>query len=52
MGAVKLLTRQREIDLAKRMERGTLRMHKLCRVPSVRRAALEFFGNYRAGKLD
>jgi RNA polymerase primary sigma factor len=52
MGAVKLLTRQREIDLAKRMERGTLRMHKaLSRSLLVRRAALEFFENYRAGKV-
>jgi hypothetical protein len=34
------------------MERGTLRMHKaLSRSLLVRRAALEFFENYRAGKV-
>src|SRR5581483_12179871 len=36
MGSVRLLTRQGEIDLAQRMERGKLRMRKaLSRVPLV-----------------
>ena len=52
MGSVKLLTRQREIDLATRMERGTLRMRKiLSRSPLVRRAVLALFEGVRAEKL-
>jgi RNA polymerase primary sigma factor len=44
MGAVRLLSRQLEIELAKRMERGTLRMQKaLSRSRLVRRAVLMLF---------
>jgi RNA polymerase primary sigma factor len=42
MGSVRLLSRQGEIDLAKRMERGTLREHKaISRSPLVWRAVHE-----------
>jgi RNA polymerase primary sigma factor len=41
MGSVRLLSRQREIDLAQRIERGKLRMQKaLSRSPLVRRRVL------------
>src|SRR5690242_16610259 len=41
MGSVRLLNRQGEIDLARRMERGTTRWHKaLSRSPLAWRAAL------------
>jgi len=44
MGAVRLLNRQAEIDLAQRMERGSLRMQKaLSRSALVRRLALSLY---------
>ena len=57
MGAISLLTRQREVELAKRMEHGTLRMQKvLSRSPIVRRAVLAIFeelsGGAKAGLRD
>ncbi len=50
MGTVRLLSRQGEIDLAKRMERGTLRMRKaLSRSPLVWHLALEIHESLRKG---
>ena len=44
MGAVRLLNKQAEIDLAQRMERGNLRMQKsLSRSALVRRMALSLY---------
>src|SRR6266568_2305911 len=44
MGSVRLLKRQGEIDLAKRMERGELRMHRaLSRAPLVWSSVLAMF---------
>src|SRR6266571_852653 len=44
MGSVSLLTRQAEIDLARRMERGKLRMQQaLSRLPLVRRNVLALY---------
>src|SRR6266852_3525366 len=44
MGSVSLLTRQAEIDLARHMERGKLRMQKaLSRLPLVRRHVLAIY---------
>ena len=44
MGSVRLLNRQGEIDLARKMERGALRMRKaLSRAPLVWRKALELY---------
>ncbi|HEX3743625.1 MAG TPA: sigma-70 family RNA polymerase sigma factor [Bryobacteraceae bacterium] len=51
MGAVRLLSRQGEINLARRMERGKLLMHKaLSRSPLVWRNALEFHDLVRRDK--
>ncbi len=51
MGSVKLLSRDREIDLAKLMERGTALMRKaLSRSRVVRKAALDLFEDIRAGR--
>jgi RNA polymerase primary sigma factor len=48
MGSVRLLNREGEITLARRMERGELRMHKaLTRSPLVWRKALELHENVR-----
>jgi RNA polymerase primary sigma factor len=55
MGSVRLLTRQREIELAKRMERGKLRLRKaLSRSPQVWRAVLAAYEDIRKGtaRLD
>jgi RNA polymerase primary sigma factor len=50
MGAVRLLNRQGEIDLAKRMERGKLRVRKaLSRSPVVWRRALNLYGQMLEG---
>jgi RNA polymerase primary sigma factor len=50
MGSVRLLNRQGEIDLALRMERGSLRMRKaLSRFPLVRKSALELYRDARKG---
>ncbi|HYL37672.1 MAG TPA: sigma-70 family RNA polymerase sigma factor [Bryobacteraceae bacterium] len=51
MGSVRLLTRQAEVDLAQRMERGNLRVQKaLSRSPLVRRMALGIYENIRTEK--
>jgi RNA polymerase primary sigma factor len=51
MGSVRLLTKQAEIDLARRMERGNLRMLKaISRSPLVRSRALAIFEDIGAGK--
>ena len=51
MGSVRLLTKQAEIDLARRMERGNLRMLKaISRSPLVRQRALAIFEDIGAGK--
>ena len=48
MGAVRLLNRQGEIDLAMRMEHGRLQRHKaLSKPPIVWRAVLELYENLR-----
>jgi RNA polymerase primary sigma factor len=53
MGSVSLLTRQTEVALARRMERGNLRVHKaLSRSPLVRARALAIDEDIRAGKVD
>jgi RNA polymerase primary sigma factor len=55
MGSVSLLTRQGEIDLARRMERGKLRVRRvLSRSPLVQRMVMELYGQVRRGetKLD
>src|ERR1700691_2911607 len=51
MGSVRLLTKQAEIDLARRMERGNLRMLKaISRSPLARKMALGIFEDIGAGK--
>ena len=51
MGAVRLLNRQAEVDLAQRMERGTLRRQKaLSRSPMLRKMALGMYENAIAGE--
>src|SRR6266436_6817145 len=48
MGSVRLLNRQGEIDLARRMERGNLRLKKsLSRSPLVWRSALALYEDAR-----
>src|SRR5579872_4163098 len=48
MGSVRLLTRQREIELARHMERGKLRLRKaLSRSPLVWRAVLAWYEDVR-----
>jgi len=52
MGSVSLLNRQGEIDLAKRMERGKLRVRKvLSRSPLVRQLAVSLHQNLRQGQV-
>jgi RNA polymerase primary sigma factor len=52
MGSVRLLTKQAEIDLARRMERGILRIQKaLSRSPLVRKRALAIQEDIRSGKV-
>ena len=52
MGAISLLTRQGEVDLARRMERGRLRVRKvLSRSPLVQRVVLDICAEVRQGKL-
>src|SRR4051794_17175564 len=52
MGSVRLLNRQGEIDLARRMERGTFRLRKsLSRSPLVWRSALALYEDARQDKL-
>jgi RNA polymerase primary sigma factor len=51
MGSVRLLTKQAEIDLARRMERGNLRMLKaISRSPLARKMALAVFEDIGTGK--
>jgi RNA polymerase primary sigma factor len=51
MGSVSLLSRQREIDLAQRMERGNLRARKaVAKAPLVRRAVLALYRDVRSGE--
>ena len=53
MGAISLLTRQGEVDLARRMERGRLRVRKvLSRSPLVQRVVLDICAEVRQGKLS
>src|SRR5438270_13536062 len=52
MGSVRLLSRQGEIDLARRMERGKLRSLKaISRSPRVWRKALALYEDLRAGTV-
>ena len=52
MGSIRLLNRQAEIDLARRMERGNLRLRKaLSRSPLVWRSVLELHEDVRKGKV-
>jgi len=51
MGAVRLLTRQGEIDLARRMERGKLKVRKaLSRTPLIHRMILGLYDEVRQGQ--
>lgn len=53
MGSVRLLTRQSEIDLAKRMERGNMRIQKtLSRSPLVRKMALALYEDIGSDKVS
>ncbi len=55
MGSVRLLNRQAEVDLARRMERGQHRMQRaLSRSPLIRRKALAIYEDVRSGdaRLD
>ena len=55
MGSVSLLSRQGEVDLAQRMERGTLRVRKvLSRAPIVQNLVMDLYEQVRQGifKLD
>ena len=52
MGSVRLLNRQGEVDLAKRMERGKLRVRKaLSRSPIVWRRVLAMQEQMREGQI-
>ena len=53
MGAVPLLTRQRELDLARRMERGKDRMRRaISRSPLILAAVLEIYDRIKRGDLE
>jgi len=53
MGAVPLLTREGEVDLARRMERGKLRMQKaISRSALVQRVVVELVEQLRKGTLE
>jgi RNA polymerase primary sigma factor len=53
MGAVPLLTREGEVDLARRMERGKLRMQKaISRSALVQRAAVELADQVRKAAIE
>ena len=53
MGAISLLTRQGEVELARRMERGKLRVRKvLSRSPQVQQMVLGMCGDVRNGETD
>jgi RNA polymerase primary sigma factor len=52
MGSISLLTRQGEVELARRMERGTRRVRKaLSRTPLVQSAVLSMYEDLRKGAL-
>ncbi len=52
MGTVRLLTRQGEVELARRMERGMLRIRKLLsRSPLVQRMVVAFYQDVRQGRI-
>ena len=52
MGSVRLLTRQGEFDLARRMERGKLRVRKaLSRSPLVQQMVVAISDDLRQGKV-
>jgi RNA polymerase primary sigma factor len=52
MGSVRLLSRQGEVDLARRMERGKVRVRKaLSRAPMVWRSLLALQNQLRAGQI-
>ncbi|MDX1981695.1 MAG: sigma-70 family RNA polymerase sigma factor [Bryobacteraceae bacterium] len=53
MGSVRLLTRQGEVELARRMERGKLRVRKvLSRSPVVQRMALAIYDDARQARIN
>ncbi|MGC8792250.1 MAG: RNA polymerase sigma factor RpoD [Bryobacteraceae bacterium] len=53
MGAVPLLTREGEVDLARRMERGKLKMQKaISRSPLVQRAIADLAEKIKKGEVD
>jgi len=53
MGSVSLLNRQAEVTLARRMERGNMRIQKaLSRSPLVRKMALALYEDIRLAKAD
>ena len=53
MGAVPLLTRQREVDLARRMERGKDRiLRAISRSPLIVAEVLEIYGRIKRGDLE
>src|SRR5271155_5040535 len=53
VGAVKLLTRQAEVDLARRMERGTVRLQRaISRSPLVRAKVLALYEDTQSGSAD
>jgi RNA polymerase primary sigma factor len=53
MGAIRLLTRQGEVDLARRMERGKLRVRKvLSRSPLVQQMVLAMYADVRQARLE
>ena len=53
MGSVRLLTRQGEVDLGRRMERGKLRVRKvLSRSPLVQQMVVAISEDLRQGKVD
>src|SRR4051812_23568358 len=53
MGSVSLLTRQAEVELARRIERGTFRIQKaLSRSPVIRRYILDKYEDLRQSKLS
>jgi RNA polymerase primary sigma factor len=52
MGSVSLLTRQGEVNLARRMERGNSRVRKaLSRSPLVQRMVIDLYEDLRQGKV-
>ncbi len=53
MGAVPLLTREGEVNLARRMERGKLRMHRaISRSPLVQHLVLEWADQLKRGEEE